>query len=302
MGNHKGCGYAKLILGAMATQAKTDKHLEDLEIKLLLEGVYEHYGYDFREYATASLRRRILNVVRAEDVRTISALQERILHQPECLERFVGALSVNVTAMFRDAEFYQTFRKRVVPILNTYPSLRIWLAGCSTGEEVYSLAIMLHEAQLLKRSTIYATDLNQGALEKARAGNFPLENMQEYTANYHKAGGIQEFSDYYRVAGNNANFLGILDNLEKKIVFAQHNLVTDAPFNQFHIVWCRNVLIYFNKMLQQRVHKLLYDSLVTFGALGLGMKETIKFSPYEMNYRVVEQTMPIYRKVGWSGR
>jgi chemotaxis protein methyltransferase CheR len=280
-------------------QTKADSKLEDLEIKLLLEGIYEHYGYDFREYASASLRRRINNIVRAEGAHTISGLQERLLHQPACLERFVAALSVNVTAMFRDAEFYRTFRERVVPVLHTYPSLRIWLAGCSTGEEVYSLAIVLHEANLLNRCTLYATDLNQSVLEKARAGNFPLESMKEYTANYLKAGGTNEFSDYYRAAGDNANFSAVLD---KKVVFAQHNLVTDGPFNQFHVIWCRNVLIYFNKMLQQRVHKLLYDSLVTFGALGLGMKETIKFSPYEMNYKTIEETMPIYRKIGWSGR
>jgi len=197
--------------------------------------------------------------------------------------------------MFRDPDFYRVFRKKVVPLLRTYPSIKIWHAGCSTGEEVYSMAILLEEEGLLYRCTIYATDINEPVLKKARAGIFPLENMKEYTANYLQSGGTHSFSEYY-TAGYGSAILR--PPLGKNIVFAQHNLVTDGPFNQFHVIWCRNVTIYFNKTLQRQVHRLLYESLITFGALGLGSKETIKSSSFEEKFETLEGGMPLYRKIG----
>lgn len=268
---------------------------EDLEIELLLEAVYRYYGFDFRNYAPASLRRRILKVLDLEGVPTITALLERLLHNPDCLERFVEALSVNVTAMFRDAEFFQAFRKKVIPVLKTYPSIKIWNAGCSTGEEAYSLAIILEEEGLYSRSRIYATDINEGVLKKAKEGIFPLEDMKEYTTNYMKAGGGKAFSEYY-----SANYGSAIMRpaLSRNITFFQHNLVTDGSFNTFNVICCRNVSIYFNKGLKNRVHELLYNSLVNFGILGLGSKESIHFTPYERRYEQLENTISLYRKTG----
>ena len=268
---------------------------ENLEIELLTEAVYRFYGFDFRDYAPASLRRRILNVCDIEGLPTISALLERLLHDPACIERFVEAVSVNVTAMFRDPEFFQAFRKKVIPVLRTYPSLKIWNAGCSTGEEAYSLAIVLEEEGLYNRSRIYATDINESVLKKAKEGIFPLEDMKDYTANYMKAGGEKAFSEYY-----SANYGSAImrPSLGRNIIFAQHNLVTDGPFNRFNVICCRNVTIYFNKTLKNRVHELLYSSLVNFGVLGLGSKESIHFTPYERRYEQIENPISLYRKIG----
>ncbi len=267
--------------------------LEAIEIALLVEGIYRRYGYDFREYAPASLLRRIWTIIQAEGVLTISGLQEKVLHNPDCLERFVLGLSVNVTAMYRDPSFYQLFRQKVVPMLRTYPSVNIWLAGCATGEEAYSLAIMLEEEGLYSRCRIYATDINESVLKQAKSGIFPLELMREYTGNYLKAGGTSSFSEYYTA---NYDHAILRPSLTRNIVFAPHNLVTDSPFNQFHVIWCRNVTIYFNKVLQQRVHKLLYDSLITFGVLGLGSKETIESTPHQNNFEALGSEA-LYRKV-----
>jgi chemotaxis protein methyltransferase CheR len=268
---------------------------ENLEIELLLEAIYRYHGYDFWEYAPASLRRRILTIREAEGLPTISGLQERLLHDPGCIERFVKALSVNVTAMFRDPDFFRTFRTKVIPILRTYPFIQIWNVGCSTGEEAYSLAILLEEAGLYSRSRIYATDINEAALQQAKAGVFPLEDMKDYTANYLKAGGEQAFSEYY-----SANYRGVIMRpaLSRNITFTRHNLVTDGPFNRFQVICCRNVTIYFNKDLKNRVHRLLYDSLVNFGILGLGSKEAIHFTPYEKQYEQIQNTISLYRKIG----
>ncbi len=268
---------------------------ENLEIELLLEAVYRYYGFDFRDYAPASLRRRILKVRNQEGVPTITSLVERLLHDPGCLERFVEALSVNVTAMFRDPEFFLAFRKKVIPVLRTYPSIQIWNAGCSTGEEAYSLAIVLEEEGLYSRSRIYATDINEGVLKKAKEGIFPLEDMKDYTVNYMKSGGGKAFSEYY-----SANYGSAIMRpaLGRNITFVQHNLVTDGSFNRFNVICCRNVTIYFNKILKNRVHELLYGSLVNFGILGLGSKESIQFTPHEKYYEQVENTISLYRKVG----
>ncbi len=270
------------------------KDLEDLEIRLFLEGVYHHYGFDFREYAPASLKRRIWKSLRDEELTTISGFQERVLHDPACMERFLLTLTVDVTAMFRDPGFYRAFRNKVVPFLRTYPFIRIWHAGCSTGEEVYSMAILLKEEGLYERSRLYATDLNEGVLQRAREGIFPLAKMQEYTDNYLKAGGTREFSEYYTAAYENAIFRPAL---QSKIVWAQHNLATDGSFNEFNVVLCRNVMIYFGPPLQKRVHDLLYTSLTMFGFLGLGSKESLHFSPHEDQFEPVDAREKVYRKI-----
>ena len=244
--------------------------LERIEIDVLLEAIYRRYGFDFREYAYASLKRRLWRRIHAEQLASISGLQERVLHDSGCMERLLLDLSINVTAMFRDPSFYVAFREKVVPLLRTYPFVRIWNAGCSTGEETYSLAILLKEEGLYDRTRIYATDINETVLDRARAGVFPLDKMREYTQNYIKAGGQRAFSEYYLAKYDGAQFQrSLVDN----VVFAQHNLVSDRSFNEFHVIVCRNVMIYFDRALQDKVHGLFYESLVTFGVLALGAKE-----------------------------
>lgn len=268
--------------------------LVDVEIDLLLEGLYQVHGFDFREYSRASIKRRILEMTRAEKLKTVSALQDKVLHDSDCLERFLLGLSVHATAMFRDPSFYSTFRKRVVPLLRTYPTVQIWVAGCSTGEEVYSLAILLHEEGLYHKSRIYATDISQQVLRKAREGIFPLAAMRDYTANYHNAGGTHEFSDYYTAQYDNVIFSNWL---KRNITFSEHNLATDGSFNEFQVILCRNVMIYFNKDLQARVHHLLYESLSMFGVFGLGNKESLKFTPQAALYEHIDETDKLYRKI-----
>ena len=276
------------------TLTSCSSDLEALELQLLLEGVFCYYGFDFRNYAPASLKRRIWNTIRSEQLTTVSGLQEKVLHDPACLERFLLGLSVNVTAMFRDPSFYLAFRSKVVPLLRTYPFIRIWHAGCSTGEEVYSMAILLQEEGLYHRCRIYATDMNEVVLRKAKAGIFPLGLMQEYTQNYLKAGGKQSFSEYYTAAYDSAIFRS---SLKENIVFSQHNLATDGSFNEFNVILCRNVLIYFNKLLQERVHKLLYESLCMFGVLGIGHQESLRFTLYEKDYEDLEGHEKLYRRI-----
>jgi chemotaxis protein methyltransferase CheR len=271
-----------------------DADLERLEIELLLEGVYRHYGFDFRSYAYASIRRRLWKRVEGEGLTSISGLQARILHDPDAMERLLLDLSVNVTAMFRDPTFYKEFRDRVVPLLKTYPFIRIWHAGCSTGEEVFSMAILLEEEGLYDRARLYATDINDVVLQRARQGIFPLDRMQEYTENYLRAGGTRSFSEYYTAKYDGALFTPALT---RNIVFSQHNLVTDRSFSEFHVIFCRNVLIYFDRTLQNRVHSLFYDSLVMFGVLALGSKESLKFSKYEPCYDKLSVAEKLYRKV-----
>lgn len=268
--------------------------LETLEIELLLEAIFRHYGFDFRSYAFASLRRRIWKRAHAEKLETVSALQDRVLHDPATLERLLRDLSVNVTSMFRDPAFHKAFRLQVVPLLRTYPFIRIWHAGCSTGEEVYSMAILLTEEGLYERSRVYATDINEGVLQQARAGIFPLERMQEYTQNYLRAGGTRSFSEYYTAAYDGALFL---PSLRENVVFAQHNLVTDGSFSEFNVILCRNVMIYFDRSLQNRVHELFYESLPMYGILTLGSKESLRFSRYEDHYEAINPREKIYRKV-----
>jgi chemotaxis protein methyltransferase CheR len=268
--------------------------LERIEIELLLEAVFRHYGFDFRSYAYASIRRRLWKRIEAEELTSVSELQARVLHAPEVMERLLLDLSVSVTAMFRDPGFYVTFRNEVVPLLRTYPFIRIWHAGCSTGEEVYSMAILLEEEGLLERSRIYATDINDAVLQQARAGIFPLNRMQEYTENYIRAGGRRSFSEYYTAKYDGALFSPALT---RNVVFSQHNLVTDRSFSEFNVIFCRNVLIYFDRELQNRVHSLFYDSLAMFGILALGSKESLRFSQYEPCYEKLHAREKLYRKV-----
>lgn len=275
-------------------EVKRHNELEAIEIQLLLEGLYRYYGFDFRNYALASLKRRIWNSIRAERLTSVSALQEKVLHDPACLERFLLGLSVHVTAMYRDPSFYVAFRSMVVPLLRTYPFIRIWHAGCSTGEEVYSMAILMQEEGLYHRCRIYATDMSEMVLKKAKAGIFPLDLMQEYTQNYLQSGGKKSFSEYYTAAYDNAIFRS---NLKENIIFSQHNLATDGSFNEFNVIFCRNVLIYFNQTLQERVHKLLYESLSPFGILGLGRQESLNFTPHERNYEALETREKLYRRI-----
>jgi chemotaxis protein methyltransferase CheR len=267
---------------------------EALELQLLLEGVYRQYGFDFREYAPASLKRRVWRRVHAEHAGTIAGLLERVLHDPEVMERLLLDLSINVTSMFRDPTFYGAFRKQVVPLLKTYPFTRIWIAGCSTGEEVYSLAILLHEEGIYDRTRIYATDINETVLGRAREGVFPLEKMQEYTENYIRAGGKRSFSEYYL-----AKYEGALFDraLTENVVWAPHNLVQDRSFNTFNTILCRNVMIYFDRALQTRVHQLFYESLERFGILALGHKESIRFTGIENAYEELDVHERLYRKV-----
>jgi chemotaxis protein methyltransferase CheR len=271
-----------------------DPELEQLEIDLLLEAVYRRYGFDFRQYAQASLKRRLWRRLSAEGLRTISELQARLLHEPACMERLLLDLSINVTSMFRDPSFYLAFREKVVPLLRTYPFTRVWCAGCSTGEEVYSLAILLEEEGLYERTRIYATDINENVLATARAGVFPLANMQQYTQNYLRGGGTHDFSRYYVAAYDGAQFSR---SLVENVVFAQHNLAMDRGFNDFNAILCRNVMIYFDKTLQDRVHTLFYESLETFGILALGHKESLNFTPFVDAYEDVDAAERIYRKV-----
>jgi chemotaxis protein methyltransferase CheR len=268
--------------------------LETIELRLLLEGVFRQYGFDFREYAPASLKRRVWRRVRAERVETISGLLERVLHDPDVMERLLLDLSINVTAMFRDPTFYAAFRKKVVPLLRTYPFTRIWVAGCSTGEEVYSLAILLSEEGLYERTRIYATDINEGVIAQARDGVFPLDKMQAYTENYIRAGGTRSFSEYYLARYEGALFdRGLSEN----VVWAPHNLVQDHAFNTFNVILCRNVMIYFDRPLQNRVHELFYESLERFGVLALGHKESIRFTGFESCYEELDAAERLYRRI-----
>src|SRR3954453_14662900 len=281
---------------AMATEEVTGaaEDLEEIEIQLLLEGIFRHYGYDFRGYAPGSLKRRLWHRAVGEKVESISALQDKVLHDAGVMERLLLDLSINVTSMFRDPTFYVAFRDKVVPLMRTYPFVRVWNVGCSTGEETYSLAILLREEGVYDKSRIYATDINDRVLERAQMGAFPLEKMRDYTENYIRAGGTEEFSSYYTAQGAVARFDS---SLRDHVVFAQHNLVTDAAFNVFNVIVCRNVMIYFGKALQDRVHELFYDSLETFGALALGHKESIRFSRYEDHYEAIDAHEKLYRKM-----
>jgi chemotaxis protein methyltransferase CheR len=263
------------------------------QARSLLEAVYQRYGLDFRDYADASIARRIQKAVRAENLASIPQLERRLMVDSECMERFLVAITVNVTSMFRDPGFYRALRSVVVPQLKSRPFLRIWHAGCSTGEEVFSLAILLREEGLAQHCRIYATDMNAGVLTQAKQGVFPLDSLKQYSTNYIAAGGSQSFSSYYTARYDHVLFDR---TLKENIVFSQHNLVSDGPFNRFDVILCRNVLIYFKQALADRVHRLFYQSLLPTGFLCLGSSETIKFTPHESCYQQFHAEQRIYRK------
>lgn len=283
-------GQAALRLEGMATD------LEDVEIRLLLEGIRLCYGYDFREYALSPLRRALATAMSRENVRTVSAYQDRILHDAACMQRFLGLVGVNVTTMFRDAELVQCLRDEVIPVLRTYPSCRIWIAGCATGEEVYSIAVLLREEDSLPRCTIYATDLNEDMLAIARLGTYPLERMRRFDESYHETGGKGALSDHYSVVGRSGRFH---PEVQANITWARHNLVTDGSFNDFHLIVCANVLIYFRDSLQERAHRLFYDSLVRGGFLALGKRESLLHCPDREHYESVRDGVNLFRKTRW---
>jgi len=268
--------------------------LERIEINLLLEGIYRYYGFDFRNYVFSSIRRRILYRMGAEGLNSVSSLQEKVLHDPGMMERLLADFSIHVTEMFREPQFFKSFRKNVIPIIRELPFIRIWHAGCSTGEEVYSMAIILHEEGLYHKTKIYATDMNEDLLKEAKNGGYPIDKMRAYRDNYQRSGGTKEFADLFEVRHNKAVFHPFL---KKNLVFAQHNLATDHSFNEFNVIICRNVMIYFDKILHDRVHGLFYESLCTSGMLGLGNKEDIAFNKYSHCYEAIDSEQKIYKKV-----
>ena len=261
---------------------------------MLIEAVYLQYNYDFRDYTGASQKRRVLHALREMGCDSISALQARVMHDPAAFSQLLQYLTIPVTEMFRDPSFYAALREHVLPVLKTYPSLKVWVAGCSTGQEVYSMAIMLREEGLLDRSILYATDINPQSLETARRGVFPLDQMQLYTENYQAAGGKRAFSDYYTAAYGGALFD---KTLVENVTFADHSLSTDSVFSETHLISCRNVMIYFNKRLQNRVFGLFHESLCHRGFLALGSKESIDFSDYAGQFDPLVKRERLYRKV-----
>lgn len=262
-------------------------------MELLLNDLWEIYGYDFTGYSRASVKRRIGRLIVLDKFASFAELRYRVRTDAGYFSRFVEEVTVNVTEMFRDPSFYKTLREEIIPVLATRPFIRIWHAGCSTGEEVYSMAILLKEAGLLHKSLIYATDLNPGVLEKARKGIFPLNHMKQYSENYILSGGKQEFSGYYTAKYDWAKFD---DELKSKMIISTHNLVSDWSFNEFQLILCRNVLIYFDRALQDRVLTLFDESLETLGFLALGAKESLKFSVVRKNYTQLDNREKIWRK------
>lgn len=270
------------------------RETEKIELELLLTGMAQRYGYDFRNYARASLMRRIHLAMQREGLPNISALQAKVMHDAACMLRLVETISVHTTAMFRDAEFYLTLRREVIPLLRTYPFIRIWHVGCSTGEEVYSLAIVLEEEGLYERCRLYATDISDGALERARKGVYRLSGLREHTGAYLRAGGQRDFSSYYVTDHENAV---LRQSLRRNVVFSQHNLASDGPFNEFQLILCRNVTIYFDNVLRARAHSLFFGTLIKFGILGLGIKESLASTPFEAHYQELPGGHRLYRKV-----
>ncbi|CAM4330831.1 CheR family methyltransferase [Paenibacillus alkaliterrae] len=266
--------------------------LKQIEIDLLLEGIHRTHGFDFRHYLRSSLSRRISHRMNVEGLSTITALLEKVLHEPKFIDKLLNDFSIKVTEMYRDPGFFLAFRRDVVPFLKELPEIRIWHAGCATGEEVYSMAILLLEEGLLGKARIYATDMNENLIAFAKQGKFPLKRMQSFTKNYLQAGGTKEFSSYYTTDHEHAYFHPYL---KENMMFAQHNLATDRSFNEFHIILCRNVLIYFDADLQNRVHDLFIDSLSASGFLCLGSMESL-ISAHKPQYEDFNAAERIFRK------
>ena len=266
---------------------------ENKEFADLLEAIRFVYGYDFTDYSEASVKRRINNFMTNRKITTVGILGDMILKDEKLFEVFIQEISVTVTEMFRDPTFYKSLRNHVLKRLATYPFIKIWLAGCATGEEVYSIAILFQEEGLLNRVIIYATDINQKSLQIAKEGVYPLANMKQYTSNYQNAGGKKSFSEYYMAKYDSVLFD---KSLKQNIVFAAHNLAIDKSFNEFQLIICRNVLIYFNQKLQNKVINLFYESLCPFGFLGLGNKESLLYAEKKKNFEDVDQKEKIFMK------
>lgn len=268
--------------------------ISDDDVELILNDIYSLYGYDFTHYSRASVKRRLNRLIAHDRFPSFAEFRSRVRTDRQYLNHFVEQITVGVTEMFRDVSFYRTLREEVIPLLATRPFIRIWHAGCSTGEEVYSMAILLQEQDLLKKSLLYATDINPSALEKVRTGIFPMQHMKQYSENYILSGGKKDFSSYYTAHYNLAKFD---EQLGQHLVLATHNLVSDNSFNEFQLIMCRNVMIYFDKPLQDRVLKLFYDSLEIFGYLALGSKETLKFTEVQDRFTQLSNHEKIWRKV-----
>ncbi|HHB91631.1 MAG TPA: protein-glutamate O-methyltransferase CheR [Thioploca sp.] len=271
-----------------------DIDIQNIELQLLLQAIYLKYGYDFRNYAKASIKRRVQHRLSKDGLESISAMQKKVLYDVSFFETLLLDLSINVTEMFRDPKFYLALRKVVIPHLKKYPFLKIWHAGCSSGEEVYSMAIILKEEGLYDRTQIYATDMNEIVLKQAKDGIFNISRLKQYTANYQKAGGQESFSNYYTAHYDHAV---MSKSLKENILFSDHNLATDGVFGEMNLIMCRNVLIYFNRDLQNRVLGLFSDSLPNDGILSLGSKESIRFSAFSNNFEDVVREEKIYRKI-----
>jgi chemotaxis protein methyltransferase CheR len=267
--------------------------INDEQVEILLSDLLEHHGYDFTGYSRASLKRRIIRLYGLDKAVSFAEFRYRIINDTPYFKRFVEQITVNVTEMFRDPSFFKTLREDVLPTLGTYPFIRIWLAGCSTGEEAYSISIILKELNLLHKSLIYATDLNPVVLEKARQGMFSMSQMKQYSENYISAGGMKDFSSYYTANYSLAKFN---EELKSKMIFSTHNLVSDHSFNEFQLILCRNVLIYFDRELQHQVLDLFNESLEELGYLALGTKETVDFSNIAKYYKRVPANK-IWRKI-----
>jgi len=266
---------------------------ERLEIDLVLEGIYRRYGYDFRNYASAHIKRRLEHRLGLSRLGSYMELLHKLIYDEKFFNELLLDLSINVTEMFRDPLFYKAVRESLVPYLQTYPFLKIWHAGCSAGQEVYSMAIVMEEENLIKKSQIYATDFNELILARAREGIYPVDLMKQYTKNYQAAGGKSSFAEYYK-----ADYEHVLinKNLKQNVLFSYHNLVTDGVFGEMNVIFCRNVLIYFNQELQNRVLRMFHDSLVPGGFLCLGSKESLKFSECSHLFEPVVLSQKIYRK------
>jgi chemotaxis protein methyltransferase CheR len=274
-------------------QVVNSNNTVDIELHLLIDAIYLKYHYDFRGYAPASLKRRLTAALAPFGCRTFSQLQDKVLHEPASVPALLDFLTVPVSEMFRDPGYFRALRHTVVPVLRTYPSLKVWVAGCGTGEEVYSLAILLREEGLLERTLIYATDINPHTLQKASAGVYDVERIAGFTEAHRKSGGSSSLSDYYTAAYGRA----VLDkSLRERIVFSDHSLATDSVFAEVHLVSCRNVLIYFNRDLQDRAVGLFRDSLCRKGFLGIGSKETLRFSSHSESFDELARDERIYQK------
>lgn len=270
-----------------------NNNLVDDEFQELLHVVHSVYGYDFSGYAKASLYRRIQKFMKEKDVATGKELIMQVGGSMHMFEAFLDTITVNVTEMFRDPDFYRAIRDKILPQLASYPKINIWHAGCSTGEEVFSLGVLLREAGLLQRTRIYATDINPANLQKARTGIISLSHMREYTVNHRLSGSTADFSDHYTALYDKAI---IHKDIRDRIVFMQHNLVTDRSFNEFQLIICRNVMIYFNKELQGRVLRLFYESLSPLGFMGLGMKESLLYSEQRNRFVTVDSATKLFKR------